>query len=98
MGFLWFPLGESLTFFKMWAVDGDTSCLILMYAGKLHPLGELREVYGKFTLDGWQYQHLQHFIASHLRGIRVAKSLTGFKSLWLKLPVDTGLLSISYKL
>lgn len=54
-GFLWLPPGKSLTFFKTWAVDGDTSCLKLMCAGKLLPRGTQRSLW-TIPQDAWRYQ------------------------------------------
>lgn len=76
-----------IPFILLWVTDGDINSLKFMQSGKLGPLEKFREACGMFV-DAW----------IHLRGTRTVDTQTGNESLWLKLPINNGLLSTNYKL
>lgn len=69
-GFPWFSQGEHLSYFHMWARDGETRCGRFIYEQGLVLLDWHRSQFGRFQMDEWRYRQLHHFVKSLPRTIR----------------------------
>lgn len=97
-GYKWFPPGEQRTFFGTWVSDGNYSYGKFVDKGKLIPLDALRNSHGRFPMDWWRHQQLQHFIATEGTPMRGLDNITTLESLFIEEEPTPHLISELYRL
>lgn len=95
-GFPWYTPGEHLSFFRLWAVDGEVCCGRSVQDQGLLSLEFLRDQYGRLPLDKWRYNKLQHFICSLPQAIRSPFSATPFEKLCMSTDLIPHSISVLY--